>query len=77
MLKLGTLVRSKRDNRLRGRIVGYGSLQWPSSQNFNGDPNPVVVYLVKVAAGSNMACNSCVVMRTDMVDDLSISTGNS
>lgn len=68
MIRYGTTVRSLR-NGVKGTVVGFGSLTWPTSSNMSGDGGePQFVYLVQVAEGSSSLGPACIPMRADMVE---------
>lgn len=71
MHTLNTIVRSRRDPKIIGPVIGYGVLRWPETPG-NGisfDDQPVVVYLVQVATASSSLGPACAVLRVDMADE--------
>lgn len=70
MFGMGTTVRSLRDTRITGQIVGYGSLTWPQNSELHGDDEQKPVYLVQVAYGSSSLCRACIVLRVDQVEEV-------
>ena len=69
MVAIGKRVLSTMGNNLRGLVVGYGVVQWPSSENLNGDEVPQAIYFVQIAEGSSSLGQACVAMRADRVID--------
>ncbi len=59
-IQYGASIRSIRDEKLVGVVVGYGMLQW------GPEDKPTAVYLVKVREGSTSLGPACVVMDAEM-----------
>src|SRR5262249_47060038 len=77
MIKVGTRVGTHRTDRLRGTVVGYGTLQWPSDadrhdSSFSGDVYPIVVYLVHIddLPGSSSLGPACRVFSAEFIYEL-------
>lgn len=47
LFEMADEVRSKRDKKIAGTVIGYGTLQWPEPKE-DHDQAPVLVYLVQV-----------------------------
>lgn len=68
MFAYGMKVRSIRDPKLVGHVVGYGSVTWPTNDpDMNGDAGiPQPCLLVQVARGSSGLGPACAVWRADL-----------
>ncbi len=71
MISMGTVIRSKRTDKIVGPVVGFGTIMWPSNDpDLAGDSRPRLVYLVKVARGSSSLGPACATLRADMVEEV-------
>ena len=68
--RYGEKVRSLRDDKIVGNVVGFGSLVWPPTPGGPGDMGPQDVVLVQTAQASSSLGPACVVLRADMVEKL-------
>lgn len=48
ILSIGRKVQSTWNDKIRGYIIGYGSLQWPTSDATGGDEASQPVYIVEL-----------------------------
>jgi hypothetical protein len=59
-------VRSKRDAKIQGTVIGYGTLQWTSEKSVDEDEAPSLVYLVQIKEeGSSGLGPAVAVLRAD------------
>lgn len=71
MIGMGTVIRSKRTDKIVGSVVGFGTIMWPQDDpNLTGDDAPWPVYLVKVSRGSSGLGPACATLRADMVEEV-------
>lgn len=68
----GKRVRSIRDMKICGTVVGFGTIMWPADsdpEGSSGDQRPVPVYMVKPdnMVGSMANGPTVLVLRVDMV----------
>lgn len=75
MTQVGEEVQSLRDQNLHGKVVGVGYLTWPASDQVEGDGEPQLVYLVKVANGSSSLGVACRVFRYDQLREMETPEG--
>lgn len=61
MHPLGQRLVSTYDPRVRGPVVGYGTIAWPTED----DSGPRVVYLIKIARGSSSLGPAVAVLSAD------------
>jgi hypothetical protein len=68
--EIGSYIRSLRNPKLMGQVVGFGSLRWYTDNEdaSSNDEDMQMVYIVKVREASSSLGPATAVFRADMVE---------